>query len=172
MSNLYKNIRLQTIIIAIMLITMPICMAKADCVDCDIAPTKDFEIESLQELKFGKVIVSNSGNSSIDIDPRTSYKTLTGGAVDMGGVYGPAVFEVSGNTGDKFNILVTGLVKMNPVDQRVTITNIRRYPTGILELDNTKKATFSIGGTLNLPASPNPGEYEAGFNVFATKIVE
>ncbi len=119
------------------------------------------------DLKFGLVVPGPFG--TVVIDPATGFKTVQGGAIDLGGAHSRAVCLLTGNgrfvitvvpTPTQFNLTDGG----SPVPIAVTL-----FPSNTGVFGPNGLETVFFGGTLQLPPGQLPGTYSGPFTVFVDK---
>ena len=131
-----------------------------------------YTLQSYDDLAFGKIVFPSHGTGAVVIDPRTGDKTLEGGAFDLGGHSSPAVFEIRGEPGMRFEIVLPNKVRMRPKRGGVKIKNMKVWPENTLRIDPTGTQEFKVGGQMLIPSGAKPGKYRARFSVFINQIVE
>lgn len=131
-----------------------------------------YSLRSYDALAFGKIVFPSHGTGSVYIEPRTGDKTLEGGTFDLGGHSSPAVFEIIGEPGMQFEVVLPNNVVMRPKSGRVEIRDMSVWPNGVLLIDPTGSQEFKVGGRMFLPSGVKPGKYSARFSVFVNQIMQ
>jgi hypothetical protein len=121
-------------------------------------------ITLLQNLDFGSLgVATTSGTATVDAN---GIKTVSAGILDLGGVALPAVFQITGEKNVVFTITLPASATINPIaGAGVLLTDFQSTPslTGIL--DNTGKATVTVGATINLSPGMPESTYSGPFDI-------
>ncbi len=132
-----------------------------------IAP---FTVSKSSDLEFGQLTAVGKG--SVDLDPVTRIRTVSGGVTAAGGSYGAATFTTRGNPG--------GRVRVRVPDKKIDLAHengndalsLRRLRTDLRgnrhSLDADGYLTFHVGGTLDIRGGSATGRYEGSFEVEVT----
>ncbi len=131
-----------------------------------------YTLQSYDDLAFGKIAFPLYGTGYVYIEPCTGNKTLEGGVFDLGGISGSAVFEIHGEPGMQFEIVLPTIVEMIPKSIGVEIRDMSVWPTGVLLIGPTESQEFRVGGRLFLPSGMRTGKYKARFSVVVNLIME
>lgn len=123
----------------------------------------------VQSLNFGNVGNNPSAPGSAIIDPASGAKTVTGGAIDMGGVHSPAIFEIRGERLRSFEItLPVQIAIAGPGGSTATIDAFTSSPSLFGTLDNSGRAIVNVGATLRVSGSLANGAYTNLFDITVT----
>ena len=118
------------------------------------------------ELKFGQVVTDSFTTGTVVIDPATGFKTVQGGAIDLGGAHSRAECLVRGN--GKFVITVVPTDSLSGTGSPIPIT-VTLFPSNTGVFGPNGLETVFFGGTLQLPPGQLPGTYSGPFTVFVDK---
>jgi hypothetical protein len=142
---------------------------------------KKLKIKSKHKLQFGKIASQPSGVTKIVIDPITGSKNVIGGP-DLGGQYGPAKFEVTGNPGNLFVVTLPRKITLDgqtgsiikasqltvhiPSQQQNGSFSFGTNGDKVGSLGPDGKATIFIGGTLTVRPGKTSGKYVGAIPLF------
>ncbi len=121
---------------------------------------------SCGDLKFGQVVTDSFTTGTVVIDPATGFKTVQGGAIDLGGAHSRAECLVTGN--GKFVITVPSQFSITNGGSSVLVT-VTLFPSNEGVFGPNGLETVFFGGTLQLPPGQLPGTYSSPFTVFVDK---
>lgn len=120
----------------------------------------------VDDLDFGD-IAPGATAGTVNIDPATGNRTVTGGAIAVGGSPQEAVFAGAA----RFGFLLTVAISPSPVLTRIgggatMPTSLQVLGgTGLRLFPGTGPQIFRVGGTLNVAANQMPGSYEGTFTL-------
>lgn len=123
----------------------------------------------LQGLNFGNLGNNPSLPGAATVDPVSGSKTVTGGATDLGGVHAPAIFDIRGEKLRTFTItLPVQITLAGPGGSTTTIDTFASNPALVGVLDNTGKATVTVGARLQVSGPLATGAYTNLFDITVT----
>ena len=137
---------------------------------CNALNDPSIAINKTADLNFGELGSTPSAGTAV-IDPATGNRTVTGGVIGTGAIFGPATFDVllCGQAGPKrFDVLLpAGAVTLNgPSGATMTVDTFTASPgTAGISGSTSSNTTISIGGTLRVAANQAPGSYSGTFSV-------
>ena len=122
-------------------------------------------ITLFQNLDFGSVGTTvNTG--TVVINPATGLKTVTGGALDLGGVHTPAIFDVTGEKNTAFTIVLPSQITIvAPGGGTAVVNAFTSSPSSVGLFNQQGQATVTVGATLNVSSVTAQGAYTAPFSV-------
>lgn len=137
---------------------------------------KKLTIKRKRPLLFGIIAAQQYHVTQVVISPVTGNKTVIGGP-NLGGIYGPAKFEVKGKPGKSFVItLPSQIVLSGQFGGSVQASSLTVYlpfnqppvPVGTLigRLGQNGKSTVLIGGTLVVNPGQRGGKYTGTFPLY------
>lgn len=131
-----------------------------------------------RDLDFGTIIPGAIQTGTVTVNPATSARTPTGGVTLVNSIWGAALFNITGQPTTArrthgFNItLPKSITIKNAANKTMTVDiftsdlsqdgNNGVY-TGTF--DGTGRASFHVGGTLNVGINQDPGAYSGNFTV-------
>jgi hypothetical protein len=120
------------------------------------------EVRTVQDLRFGQLAKASSAPGAVRIDPRTGDRQLSGDVYGLGGDYGFAEFELLGEPGAEYQIVLPSRFHLGGGR---TIVELVAHPglTGTFELDG--RTTVRVGGTLDLAPVIESGHHDVLFTV-------
>ena len=120
------------------------------------------EVRTVQDLRFGQLAQASAAPGMVRIDPRTGERQLSGEVYGLGGDYGFAEFELLGEPGAKYQIVLPSRLHLGGGR---TIVDLVAHPglTGTFEING--RATVQVGGTLELAPVIESGHHDALFTV-------
>lgn len=123
----------------------------------------------VQGLDFGSVGNNPSIPGTAVVDAVAGTKTVTGGATDLGGIHAPAVFDIRGERQRAFTITLPAQITIaGPGGSSTTINNFTSSPALVGVLDNSGKATVTVGATLQVSGGLATGAYTNFFDITVT----
>jgi hypothetical protein len=119
-------------------------------------------VRTVQDLRFGPLAKAPSAPGAVSIDPRSGNRQLTGDVVALGGDYGFAEFELLGEPGAVYQIVLPSGLHLG---RGRTIVGLVAHPglAGTFGVDG--KATVQVGGTLELAPVVECGRHDALFTI-------
>lgn len=122
-------------------------------------------LSPVQDLSFGTLGVGNvAGTATVDT---AGGKTVSAGVIDLGGIATAAVFDVTGEKNMAFSIaiLTPSVTLQAGAIPGPLLSNFQISPSPFGVLNNTGKATISIGASLSLSPSLAEASYGGTFDV-------
>jgi len=122
-------------------------------------------LSPVQDLSFGTLGVGNiAGTATVDT---AGGKTVSAGVIDLGGIATAAVFDVTGEKNMAFSIVIlTPSVTLQAgAIPGPLLSNFQISPSPFGVLNNTGKATISIGASLSLSPSLAEASYGGTFDI-------
>lgn len=119
----------------------------------------------VQNLSFGTLGVGNiAGTATVDT---AGGKTVSAGILDLGGLATAAIFDVTGekNTAFSIAILTPSVTLQAGAIPGPVLSDFRISPSPSGILDNTGKASISIGASISLTPSLVEASYGGTFDV-------
>jgi hypothetical protein len=126
-------------------------------------------MSAVTDLAFGMIVRPTSGSGTVEIDPATGERTLTGeGILGIGAAAHRASFSVNGEGGQFFSVTIPPSFTMTGPGGPITVT-LTTTATGSQSLSGALgsggTAGFGVGGSFTLPANTATGRYEGSFQV-------
>lgn len=127
---------------------------------------KEIELRQIAPIEFGLLA---AGQGSASIDARSGGRTTAGIAAALGGMYGQAEFEITGQPGEEVLVLLPQEAAMDHAGAggSLALGRFLAEPSGILVLDGEGRAKVRVGATAQLGANAAPGHYQGMFTVDA-----
>lgn len=126
---------------------------------------RQISISLAQNLSFGTLGVGNiAGTATVDT---AGGKTVSAGVLDLGGIATPAVFEITGekNTAFSIAILTPSVTLQAGAIPGPVMSNFQISPSPSGILDNTGKASISVGASISLTPSMAEASYGGTFDI-------
>jgi hypothetical protein len=130
------------------------------------------QLQRVQDLQFGQIVRSATAGQVV-LDPTTANRVASGG-VTIGQNAGntAARFTATGEPGYVYTMTLPASLTISKsvtsgTAPTMTITNFTSTlgTSGLGTLDNAGSQSFNVGGTLNIGAMQETGEYSGQFNV-------
>ena len=122
-------------------------------------------ITMIQNLDFGNV-GSSLTSGTVVIDPVTGTKTVTGGAMDLGGVHTTAIFSITGEKNIIFTITLPSQITMTaPGGGTAVVDAFTSSPSGFGIFNQQGQATVIVGARLNTSGVMVEGPYTVPFSI-------
>ena len=127
-------------------------------------------IAKTADLNFGSLGTTASAGTAV-IDPASGARTVTGGVIDLGGVFAPAGFNVllCGAAGPKrFSVILpsSAVTLTGSSGGTMTADTFTQNPAGSIPSDTNPPPTpFTVGATLHVGANQTQGTYSGTFSV-------
>lgn len=118
-------------------------------------------VRQLSDLHFGRIVPDPQRGGAVRLTPQ-GQKIASGGAVDLGGAFGPAEFEVLGEPGTQFRIELPPAVSL-ATGLRLEALTSEPQLTG--QVPGSGRALVQVGATLVLAPRTADGQYRGGFEV-------
>ena len=133
---------------------------------CDpcLAERKPIAVQTLQDLRFGRLVKEPARSGVVLVDPADGVRLFSGGVYDLDGDYGPAEFEISGEPGATFRITPPGGLSLGSGCRVVAVTV---DPGLVGTLGANGKAIVRLGGKLELRPNSAHGMQKAVLTVQA-----
>lgn len=128
--------------------------------------SRPLTIDQVSSLEFGKFTFSGPGGGSISVDA-AGNKRVSGSAVDMGGLHGPAVFHVRGEPGRQFIITLPNEAVLG-AEKAAASARLEQFvslPSREGTLGVTGEATIRVGATLRVSAQAS-ATYRGDFEIY------
>ena len=131
-------------------------------------PRRTIRLREVSPLQFGTFTIGKGGGS-LTIDPRTGSRTASGNVAPLGGGYDRGLFEISGEPGGSFSILMPNEMPMLNRSGRPGILAMRKLAShppesGMLGPDG--KASVGVGAMLQtVGGKASAGEYTGVFPI-------
>lgn len=110
------------------------------------------------DIDFGKMAML--GHQGRVVIKPNGTRILSGGLENLGGTYGPAVFDLSGQPGQVFAILQHGPVLLRRENgQGLELEDIDCEPKAFGRFDANGRASVTCGGQLHVPIRSREGQY-------------
>lgn len=119
---------------------------------------KTLKIETIQDLKFGRVVGDSQHSGTVVIHADTGSKTVSR-LYDAGGFHSRAEFEIIGKPNKKFIVTLPNKVRL-PIstDKRPKIGRFTIFPSSTGRFGPNGKAKVFVGATLKLGPTDRGGE--------------
>ena len=122
-------------------------------------------ITLLQNLDFG-IVGTTVNPGTVVVDPATGLKTVTGGALDLGGVHTSAIFTVTGEKNSTFTIILPSQITIvAPGGGTAVVNAFTSSPSSVGLFNQQGQATLTVGASLNVSSVTAQGAYTAPFSV-------
>lgn len=122
-------------------------------------------IALLQNLDFG-IVGTTVNPGTVVIDPATGLKTVTGGALNLGGVHTPAIFDVTGEKNSTFTIVLPSQITIvAPGGGTAVVNAFTSSPSSVGLFNQQGQGSVTVGATLNVSSVTAEGAYTAPFSV-------
>jgi len=120
------------------------------------------------DLQFGTIVAGPSA-STVIVEPFAGNRVVTGSAAAYGGTVSAARFQVDARPLLFYSISLPPAIQMvniNDATKTMTVNNftLNGAPVRLLPLFS-RIGNFQVGGTLNVGANQEPGDYEGNFTV-------
>lgn len=129
-----------------------------------------FSANKVADLTFGTIVKPNAGTATVSVDA-SGNRTLSGGAVAVGGGAQAAQFSLVGQGGSTYSVTVPGSFTMTYGTSTLAVSTVNNSGGGGSLSGNSGTYTtagFGVGGSINLtPATPS-GPYTGSFTVTAS----
>ena len=131
------------------------------------APAHAQTVTEKKELRFGTVAGSGDSTGSVTLSTSGAV-TTTGSAVNMGGQYRNAEYEVRGPKNTNVILTLPSTATVSAGGPTATLQSFVADPAaGVLQsLGNNGRLTYTVGATLDLSAGQAAGDYAGTFSVF------
>ncbi len=118
----------------------------------------------LRDLEFGSTAADVALPGTVVISP-AGAKTVTGGAIDLGGPTVAARFRVSGTKNTSYSCTLPGSIQVTSGANSATVDTFATSPGLTGNLGPSGKVTIDIGATLHLAANQAAGTYNGTFDL-------
>ncbi|EGD57420.1 hypothetical protein Y88_3730 [Novosphingobium nitrogenifigens DSM 19370] len=130
------------------------------------------QVVAVEDLRFGAIAQPQaSGTLTIATNGAmtTSGSLGTASAIAQPGTRGPAQFALSGQSGQRFLVLIANNTTISNGSATMRVTKITSsIGQGLEVLDASGTLTFTVGGTLNANSNQAVGNYTGTFPVIVT----
>lgn len=128
---------------------------------------KPLTVELLYELRFGSIAAFPPHTGFVKIDPITGAKTVTGGAVDLRGIHGPAEFVVRGEPDTRIDIVLPRRIKLGGgrPGKPVFVKQFVSDPPNIAVIGPGGSVVVRVGATLQVLPQERGGNFTATFDI-------
>ena len=165
----FRSISLVVAFNALVMAAVFILLSGATEISAQGKAQKPITISEDQALYFGTVGAVPAATGTAVLDPQTGAKTVTGGAIDLGGVHTLASFSVTGEKNVTFTIILPGTITITELGgSTTTITNFTSFPNTTGTFSAQGQATLVVGATLQVAAGQPSGTYADVFDVTVT----
>jgi hypothetical protein len=130
-------------------------------------PRQPLRVRQVTPLQFGS-FVAGAGSGSLRIDPHSGSRSSTGGITGFGGGYGRAVFEITGEPGASFTVLLPREMSLVSHTQQPGVLAMRELvsdPEDKATLGPDGKASIAVGGVLQPAGRMTKGDYSGLFPI-------
>ncbi len=129
---------------------------------------KEITVRQLAPIEFGIVVGSATGGT-VTIAASTGMRTVSPSLAELGGQYGQAEFEISGQPGEEVTVIVPESVRMDSQKGHggLTMEKLSADPSGVVTLGSDGRARVKIGGVLRVPAGVSQGSFQGYFDIDA-----
>lgn len=131
----------------------------------NVVALRPLSLVKTEDLDFGTVIAGPTAGT-VTINANTGARTTTGGAIASGGTPRRAEFQGVGRLG------ILSIVSISPAPTltngtggTMTSTLAVQGGTGIRLFTGTGVQIFRVGGTINVGANQQPGDYSGTFTL-------
>ncbi|MGB7404387.1 MAG: DUF4402 domain-containing protein [Pacificimonas sp.] len=131
------------------------------------------QIAAIEPLNFG-FILPGTAAGRVDINPNNGARTTSGGVQGVGGPFRPAQFVGYGSPGDIVVTFPSNFPTLTRVGgtETMQVTRLTADSTWFAFFNSAVKfvpasgmVTLNVGGRLEVPANPVPGNYVGTYNV-------
>ncbi len=128
---------------------------------------RQITLRLVEDLSFGKIVAGGRRGGAVVINAATGRRTVSGGAIQLGGRYGRAEFVVRGTPNTRFRIFYPGKIEMRGQNGRARLIDINSVPGRVGTIGRNGEAIIFVGATLELRSSQPSGRYRGTFSIRA-----
>jgi Domain of unknown function (DUF4402) len=151
------NLRKMVLFPFVAVLALPAARAQTVCQLCSqqgpviALPVRPLQIEIDASLDFSTAAHSNSGEGSIEIDPRTGQRRVTGGLVALGGMALKGTVRLKGDPFRRVRISLPASIEMvSTLGAKADITSLTADVSTDPVLGRDGTLTFSFGGRMTV----------------------
>ena len=121
-------------------------------------------VSQKRDLLFGITVPDVDFGGTAVISP-AGGKTVTGGAIDLGGTTRAGRFNVTGTADTSYSCTLPGSIQVTSGANSATVDTFTTNPGLSGTLDSFGKVIINIGATLQLASGPAAGSYSGTFDL-------
>jgi hypothetical protein len=131
------------------------------------ATTRVLKVEIDSEIDFGTAAADGRSSGSIEIDPVTGVRRVTGGLVSVGGSYFSGRARITGTPFARVRVALPQSIKMHAKrGMKAVVATFTANIPPVLTLDGNGEASFAFAGRFTVEVAEN-GEFQGRFAITA-----
>jgi hypothetical protein len=131
------------------------------------ANNRPLNVQIDSEIDFGVAALDGRSGGSIDMDPVTGERRVTGGLVSVGGNYFSGKARITGTPFARVRIGLPQSIKMNAKHgSKAVVASFSANVPPVVTLDGNGEASFTFAGRFSVESTEN-GEFQGRFAITA-----